>query len=227
MHADPGFNVLEINIRNLKEFIKTKEVDEEVGSYIGFVIDILQKECQQLFASDLTKTQSLDSMQEQLNKLRSKYDILKAKRDSEVAAKKYRVFEESLVQYKDNPKELVWEFKRLMLDNEIKQQEISFLKNMLQDMKTSEHRKGLQLSFSFDLEGNEQDEQLIDIQLIEPNEVQDQSDPAFSVGALIFALTNLGAKYFGSAKETNSFRDLAAELDRLAEPCWSLAVDLV
>ena len=46
MRADPGFNVLEINIRNLKDFIKTKKVDEEVGSYIGFVIDILQKECQ-------------------------------------------------------------------------------------------------------------------------------------------------------------------------------------
>lgn len=62
MRADPGFNVLEINIRNLKDFIKTKEVDEEVGSYIGFVIDILQKECRQLFASDQNKTKSLDSL---------------------------------------------------------------------------------------------------------------------------------------------------------------------
>lgn len=44
----------------------------------------------------------------------------KAKRQSDNAEKKYQIFEENLVQYKDNPKELIWEFKRLMLDNEIK-----------------------------------------------------------------------------------------------------------
>lgn len=61
MRSDPGFNVLEINIRNLKEFIKTKKVDDEVGSYIGFVIDILQKECKQLFSSSRENKSQLDS----------------------------------------------------------------------------------------------------------------------------------------------------------------------
>jgi len=79
MLADPGFNVLEINIRNMKEFIKTKKVDEEVGSYIGFVIDILQKECQQLFWSDQAKKSQLDYLQDKLNDLTSKYNLLKIK----------------------------------------------------------------------------------------------------------------------------------------------------
>lgn len=146
MRADPGFNVLEINIRNMKEFIKTKKVDEEVGSYIGFVIDILQKECQQLFASDQAKKSQLDYLQDKLNDLTSKYNLLKIKysqkkKEQETATKKYKIFEENLVQYKDNPKELIWEFKRLMMDNEIKSQEIGFLKTMLQDMKSPDPKK--------------------------------------------------------------------------------------
>ena len=43
-----------------------------------------------------------------------------------------------MVQFKDNPKELVWEFKRLMLDNEMKTKEISFLKNRVDDLKRSD-----------------------------------------------------------------------------------------
>jgi len=48
---------------------------------------------------------------------------------------KYKCFDESLVQFKDNPRELVWEFKRLMLDCEIKTKEITFLKNRVDDLK--------------------------------------------------------------------------------------------
>ena len=48
---------------------------------------------------------------------------------------KYKCFDESLVQFKDNPKELVWEFKRLMLDNEMKTKQLTFLKGRLEDIK--------------------------------------------------------------------------------------------
>jgi hypothetical protein len=42
---------LEKNIRNLRDFMNCKSVDEEISSYIGFVIDMLKKECTQFFLS--------------------------------------------------------------------------------------------------------------------------------------------------------------------------------
>jgi hypothetical protein len=50
---------------------------------------------------------------------------------------KYKCFDESLVQFKDNPKELVWEFKRLMLDNEMKSKQLTFMKGRLEDIQGS------------------------------------------------------------------------------------------
>jgi len=45
-NQDKGpINFLEKNIKNLKAFIKTKTIDEEISSYIGFVMDMLKKEC--------------------------------------------------------------------------------------------------------------------------------------------------------------------------------------
>lgn len=69
------------------------------------------------------------------------------------------------MQYKDNPKELIWEFKRLMMDNEIKSQEIGFLKTMLQDLKSPDPKKSkswLSISTPY-LLVEENEEQIIDI----------------------------------------------------------------
>lgn len=61
------------------------------------------------------------------------------KRELQVMREKYKCFGESLVQFKDNPKELVWEFKRLMLDNEMKTKEITFLKGRIEDIKVDKN----------------------------------------------------------------------------------------
>jgi chromosome segregation ATPase len=132
----------------LKDFIKSKKVDEEISSYIGFVIDMLKKECQQFYISGKNWQSQLESIQEEWDDIHSKYNVLKikySKKKSDLSkiSEKYKVFGKSLVQYKDNPKELVWEFKRLMLDNEMKSKEISFLKTRIEDLKLSEESKFL------------------------------------------------------------------------------------
>lgn len=136
-------NFLDKNINNLKDFMKSKKIDEDISSYIGFVIDMLKKECQQFMISGQNWKNQLDTIQEQQGEIGTKYKVLKIKyskkkNDLLKMREKYKIFDDNLVQFKDNPKELVWEFKRLMLDNEMKSKEITFLKSRVDDLKVSE-----------------------------------------------------------------------------------------
>jgi hypothetical protein len=46
-----ALNFLDKNIQNLKDFVKSKKIDEEINSYIGFVTDMLKNQCQQFYMS--------------------------------------------------------------------------------------------------------------------------------------------------------------------------------
>lgn len=65
------------NIENLKEFAIMKNLDEDIKSYIDFVLKILRKECQKLLENDKENTNNLLDMKSNLEKYEEKYNKLK------------------------------------------------------------------------------------------------------------------------------------------------------
>ena len=131
--------------RNLSSIVNTlTSLNPPVLEYNKILGNLknLEKELRNFVQNENETFSSIDILRTELQTISEKYETLKVKykeKKKELAKKvaKYKCFDESLVQFKDNPKELVWEFKRLMLDNEMKSKQLTFMKGRLEDIQGS------------------------------------------------------------------------------------------
>lgn len=131
-------SIMDKNIDNVLQFMADKNVGFEIRKYIEYILELVRNESSFIKMKHENEMKNIELTKNELKEIKYKYDSSKKiekewKRQAEDLKVKYSCFEENLLQFKDNPSELIWEYKKSLSENRQLTQELEITQRKLHE----------------------------------------------------------------------------------------------